>query len=499
MREYQASPLSRDKYLLAESPFYDERTGLLSYVDIEKGCLYTMDKDMKVSCFEAGQKLGAAVLTMKADCFVLCGTDGLYLYNGDTTEKLLELSDEFGPYRRCNDAKADPRGRLFFGSSVWKDGIEAGGNLYCYDHGEVRIVQENTRISNGMAWSSDHKSFFFSDSLEYAVFKYDYDIETGNISNRRVLFNVQDGVPDGMCIDSQDRLWVAFWGGSRIECRDTTSGELLARVNVPARHVTSCCFYGEASDELFITTSGQSLDGEFDGCLFTCKVDAKGTSNDLFQKDRIKAFIFDMDGTLIDTEKIYRQIWPRAVADLGLVMTDDMYLTMRSLGRPFAPLKFKEWFGDEGIYDEARRIRKGYFDDYIAEHGIDVKKGAFELLKYLHERHVITAIATATDIKRADEYLKRTGLYGQFDRIISATMVDEGKPSPKVYEYACETLGLKPSECVAVEDAPNGVMSACRAGLGVIMVPDQSSPSSELMRMVSKRVDSLNDVIGLWV
>lgn len=209
-----------------------------------------------------------------------------------------------------------------------------------------------------------------------------------------------------------------------------------------------------------------------------------------------KAFIFDLDGTLIDTEKIYRIIWPQAVKELGFEFSDERFLSLRSLGRPFAPAKFKEWFGDEFDYDKARKIRKGLFDKYIEEHGIQLKPGAIELLTFLHEKNIITAIATATDIERANEYLAMTGLSGYFDKVISATMVPEGKPSPHVYRYACEQLGFDPSECVAVEDAPNGIKSAYAAGLNVIMVPDLTQPDDELEVMLTMRADSLKDI--LW-
>lgn len=213
--------------------------------------------------------------------------------------------------------------------------------------------------------------------------------------------------------------------------------------------------------------------------------------------DNVKAVIFDMDGTLIDTEKIYRLIWPITLKEMGLTMKEEHYMAMRSLGRPFAPIKMKEWYGQDFDYDGARARRKVKFENYIAEHGIQCKKGAVELLEYLRGQGIITAIATATDMERATRYLEMTGLTGYFDKVISATMVKEGKPSPYVYEYACEQLGLTPSECIAVEDAPNGITSAYRAGMRVIMVPDQSQPDDKVSAMLTACLDSLDEMINL--
>lgn len=211
-------------------------------------------------------------------------------------------------------------------------------------------------------------------------------------------------------------------------------------------------------------------------------------------KDTIDAVIFDLDGTLIDTEKIYRKIWPEAMASLGYVYTDKQYLSMRSLGRPYSPAKFKSWYGDDFDYNLARRTRKKLFDEYISKNGIQRKPGAIKLLDFLRKNGITTAIATATDLDRATEYLKMTGLFDYFDKIISATMVDEGKPSPKVYEYACSQLGYTSDRCIAVEDAPNGITSAYRAGCKVIMVPDQTPCTEDLEPMLFACVDSLDKI-----
>ena len=279
---YKAEAFGNEKYLLGESPFYDERTGFASFVDISRNMFYRFrPEDMKLFSFAAREKIGAAVPAEKPGYYVFAASDGLYLFDGQEMSLLADLSQYYKKWQRSNDAKADPRGRLFFGSSSDDEKFGANGNLFCYDSlsaQKISVVQKDTKISNGMAWNSACDTFFFSDSLEHCVFAYDYDAISGICSNRHVLFTVQDGVPDGMCIDSDDNLWLAVWDGSRIEKRDSKTGKLLALVETDALHTSSCCFMGDGL--LLITSSGDGLAGEHDGCLFTCRVDAKaGTSH----------------------------------------------------------------------------------------------------------------------------------------------------------------------------------------------------------------------------
>lgn len=211
----------------------------------------------------------------------------------------------------------------------------------------------------------------------------------------------------------------------------------------------------------------------------------------------IKAVLFDMDGTLIDTEKYYRMFWPLAAGEFGYEMTDEQALKLRSLGHPFAPLQFKEWFGKDVDYVAIRERRKELMSERLKEDGIKVKKGAFTILDYLKEKGILTAVVTASDLERTKEYLKEAGLYGYFDKLICATMVESGKPSPDVYEFACRELGLEPSECMAVEDSPNGVISAYRAGCRVVLVPDQTEPEEEIIPLLYATAESLDKLCFL--
>lgn len=208
----------------------------------------------------------------------------------------------------------------------------------------------------------------------------------------------------------------------------------------------------------------------------------------------IKAVIFDLDGTLIDTEKYYRAAWPAAAKHFGYDMSDEQSLLLRSLGQPFAPAQFKEWFGPDCNYEEIKNYRKKLMNDILEKNGIELKPGAMEILNYLKSNCFLTAMATANPYDRTVKYLKQLGLYDYFDKIICATMVKEGKPSPDVYDYSCKELNLSPDECIAVEDSPNGVLSAYRAGCKVIMIPDQSQPDEKLSRCLYAKSDTLSDI-----
>lgn len=210
------------------------------------------------------------------------------------------------------------------------------------------------------------------------------------------------------------------------------------------------------------------------------------------------AVIFDLDGTLTDTEKYYKIAWPKAIRHFGYEVDDELVLEFRSLGRPFAVDKFREWFGEDFDYFKVREYRKQLVEELIQEGGIPLKPGAVEILTWLRAKGIKTALATANEYERTERYLKKIGLFEYFDKIICANMVKFGKPAPDIYSFACKELGLDPERTIAVEDSPNGVNSAYGAGCKVVMVPDQTEPDGELNSKLYARVDTLLDIKELF-
>lgn len=209
---------------------------------------------------------------------------------------------------------------------------------------------------------------------------------------------------------------------------------------------------------------------------------------------KIKAVIFDMDGIILDTEPLLAKYWCMAANEFGFPMEYRHALELRSLAGEYASPLLKKYFGDSFDYTLVRNRRKELMEQEIEKNGLKKKKGIDTLLDYLDNTPLHKAVATATDIERATRYLNMIGLFDRFDSICCGPMVEHGKPSPDIYLFAAEKLGLQPSECIAVEDSPNGITSAYRAGLLPIMIPDLSRPDEELKKMLFKKCESLEEL-----
>lgn len=211
----------------------------------------------------------------------------------------------------------------------------------------------------------------------------------------------------------------------------------------------------------------------------------------------IKAVIFDLDGTVLDTEKLLVKYWCMAANEYGFPMEREHALQLRSLARKYAEPLLKKWFGEDCDYMTVRNRRMELMTAHIEKYGLEVKYEIKELLVYLGEKGYKRAVATATDLTRAGNYLKSVGLYEHFDSIISAHQVKNGKPKPDVYLYAVNELGLKADECIAVEDSPNGVISASDAGCVTVMVPDLTLPDDSLKKRIAYVCSSALDIVEL--
>jgi HAD superfamily hydrolase (TIGR01509 family) len=212
----------------------------------------------------------------------------------------------------------------------------------------------------------------------------------------------------------------------------------------------------------------------------------------------VRGVLFDMDGVVIDTEKLYTRFWMEAAADLGHPMTLTQALQMRSLGSIESQEKLDSFFGSGVLaYDVLRNRRIELMEAFIAEHGIEEKKGIRELLACLKEKGIPCAITSSSSIPLIRRHLGDLGLLDGFTALCSGKDVPQGKPAPDIYLHGAATLGIAPEHCLAIEDSPAGIEAAWRAGCMAVIVPDQDQPDGEVLSRSFAKADSLLDVMEL--
>lgn len=201
-----------------------------------------------------------------------------------------------------------------------------------------------------------------------------------------------------------------------------------------------------------------------------------------------QAVVFDMDGVITDTEKLYRRFQMEEGLSRGI--PEDLMVQACELiagGTKYTNKQRFEAFIGRGIdYFEFRDKMIAKLDAYIAEHGVELKAGVKETLQYLKEKNVSIGLATSTKRERATGYLVNHDIYGYFDALVFGDMVEHGKPAPDIYLKACELLSVRPEEAVAVEDSINGIVSAGTAGLYPVMVIDLIQPNEKVEPYVKK-------------
>ncbi|XP_039754985.1 regucalcin-like isoform X1 [Pararge aegeria] len=263
---------------LGEGPHWSHEQQALFFVSIFDKSIHKYDPatghhtsakldDMPGFIIPLGGAAGRFVVGLKL-AVVVVAWDG---EGAARVERTVARLDAHCPQNRINDAKADPRGRLFVGTMGYE--YEPGkfhlkkGSLYRIDSdGSAHRVVRDVDISNGLCWDESERAFYYADSFEYAIRRYDYDVDTGAISNPRIVFRYKDhgldGIVDGMTIDTDGNLWVANFDGSQVLKIDPRAGSLLQRVAVPALQTTSCTFGGPALDQLYVTSAAMHRGAE---------------------------------------------------------------------------------------------------------------------------------------------------------------------------------------------------------------------------------------------
>lgn len=210
----------------------------------------------------------------------------------------------------------------------------------------------------------------------------------------------------------------------------------------------------------------------------------------------LKAVIFDMDGTLLDTEKVYRRAW-RVACDRACI--DDADTVIKNCtGRNRADIRkyFERTYGADFPFDEFISVRESAFDRIIEQEGIDAKEGMKYCLDYLKENGIKIGLATSTNATDAEQRLRMAGAFEYFDAIVTGDCkrVKKGKPAPDIFLAALDALGVTAEEAIAVEDSLNGVRSAVSAGMRTVMIPDFFEPDTDTVSMLWKRFDTLTEL-----
>lgn len=254
------------KATLGEGPVWDARTGTLYWIDILSKSVYAnadilVELDEFIGCL-APRKRGGLILALSGTSRAVEGRFSFWTCETDPVRMtfLSALTGEPAD-NRFNDGKCDPRGRFLAGTMDMGE-KDPHGSLYSFDGKSVLKLLDGVTISNGLAWSPDYKTFYYIDTPTRTVRAFDYDLETGVIASPREAVRVPEslGWPDGMTSDLQGNLWIAMWGGAQVTKWDPALGQLLERILVPAKNVSSCAFGGRNMNELYITSARKGLD-----------------------------------------------------------------------------------------------------------------------------------------------------------------------------------------------------------------------------------------------
>ena len=211
----------------------------------------------------------------------------------------------------------------------------------------------------------------------------------------------------------------------------------------------------------------------------------------------IEAVLFDMDGLMFDTERMYQKAWLQAGRQMGVPMEPEIVDRLRGRNREGCARVCREVFGEEFDFDAMRTACRALMARWIEEDGLPVKPGLYELLAELERRGIPAVLATSTTRDSAWGHLQRAKVDRYFLGAVCGDEVSHSKPDPEVFLKAAALAGKDPARCMVLEDSPAGVRAGAAAGCFTVMVPDLTTPDEELKKLADEILPGLRDVIPL--
>lgn len=207
------------------------------------------------------------------------------------------------------------------------------------------------------------------------------------------------------------------------------------------------------------------------------------------------AVLFDMDGLMLDTERMARAAWTRALAEHGYQLDDRSYLNIVGRTVRDAESVLIDLFGVDLPFKKVFEQRQAFYEADIETNGIPVKAGLIDLLDFLEANHITKAVASSTPRWFALHKLERVGIRTRFDVLVCGDEVPHGKPAPDLFVEAARQIGYPARLCVALEDSEAGIMAAHQAGALPIMIPDLKPATPEIAGLAYGVYSSLSEVI----
>jgi len=258
--KYEVEIAVSQELICGEGPVWDAENKLLYWTEAVGDHIYCHNKQSGELILHHKGITAASLALHKNGGLIISGKNGFSLLSPDKKLIVFNSLAEGIPVNNLNDIIVDPLGGVFGGQEAFaEDRKYETGYLFRLDKsGEIKVVADGVHLSNGMGFSPDCASFYFVDTILGRLYKFDYNISNGTISNKKVLvqFDRQQGLPDGMTVDSEGFLWVAMFFGRKI-IRLDPDGKIEREISLPCSQPTSLVFAGENLNELFITSAGQ--------------------------------------------------------------------------------------------------------------------------------------------------------------------------------------------------------------------------------------------------